>query len=93
MLHAKAKHPNCAMAWMQWSLQAKIQALAAASFGSLPVVAAACGQDDAIVADVCQAPAFAGLAAMHFQRTPTARCAKGRCVPYSRWVQDFHSTQ
>lgn len=93
MLHAKAKHPNCAMAWMQWSLQARTQALAAASFGSLPVVAAACEQDDAIVADACQAPAFANLAALHFQRTPTARCAKGSCVPYSRWVRDFHSSQ
>jgi len=91
MLHAKAKHPNCAMAWMQWSLLAKTQALAAASFGSFPVVAAACGKDDAVVADACMSPAYAGLSSAWFQHTPVARCGKRQCVPYSRWVRDFHA--
>jgi len=91
MLHANARHPNCAMAWMQWSLQAKTQALASASFGSFPVVAAACEKDDAVVADSCQSPAYAGLSSAWFQHMPVARCGKRQCVPYSRWVRDFNA--
>ena len=42
MLHAEAKHPNCAYKWMDWSLQPKVQGDLAAWFGSLPAVPAAC---------------------------------------------------
>jgi putative spermidine/putrescine transport system substrate-binding protein len=42
MLHAEAKHPNCAYKWMDWSLQPKVQGDVAAWFGSLPAVPAAC---------------------------------------------------
>src|SRR6195952_3512271 len=33
MLHAEAKHPNCAYKWMDWSLQPKVQGDVAAWFG------------------------------------------------------------
>jgi hypothetical protein len=42
MLHAKAKHPNCAYMWIEHSLKPKTQGDVAAWFGSVPVVPAAC---------------------------------------------------
>ena len=37
MLHASAKHPNCAYKWLEWSINAKVQGDVAAWFGSVPV--------------------------------------------------------
>src|SRR5512138_1227338 len=42
MMHADAKHPNCAYMWMEHSINAKLQGDLAAWFGSVPVNLAAC---------------------------------------------------
>ena len=42
MMHADAKHPNCAYKWMEHSLSPKVQGDVAAWFGSVPSVPAAC---------------------------------------------------
>ncbi|TCB49455.1 extracellular solute-binding protein, partial [Rhizobium leguminosarum bv. viciae] len=42
MLHADSEHPNCAYMWMEHSLKAKVQGDAAAWFGAVPSVPAAC---------------------------------------------------
>lgn len=88
MLHSKAKHPNCAMAWLQWSLQPTVQAAASESFATLPVVAAACTGSDKLGRDWCAANGIDAIGEVRFWRTPTARCGGKTCVPYSRWVRD-----
>lgn len=88
MLHSQARHPNCAMAWMQWSLQPTVQAAASEAFGSLPVVAAGCTGSDKLGRDWCTANGVDAIGQVRFWRTPTARCGGKACVPYSRWVQD-----
>ena len=42
MMHVDAPHPNCAYAWLEHSLDPKVQGDLAAWFGSLPAVPAAC---------------------------------------------------
>jgi hypothetical protein len=54
MLHADAKHPNCAYKWMDWSLQPKVQGDVAAWFGSLPAVPAACKGSELLGAEGVQ---------------------------------------
>ena len=90
MLHARAKHPNCAYAWMEWSLQPKVQGDVAAWFGSLPVVPAACSDNAALGMDGCKTNGMDNFEKIHFWRTPEARCGKAEeCVPYSRWTRDY----
>lgn len=52
-LLAKLMHPNCAYAWMEWSLSAKVQAEIAASLGTIPAVPAACLGNDLLGDDAC----------------------------------------
>lgn len=47
MLHAEAKHPNCAYMWLEHSLNPKLQGDLAAWFGSVPAVPAACKEQQA----------------------------------------------
>lgn len=90
MLHVRAKHPNCAYAWMQWSLQPKVQGDVAAWFGSLPVVTEACSDISALGQDGCKINGMDNFEEIHFWRTPEARCGKAEeCVPYSRWARDY----
>ena len=42
MMHAEAKHPNCAYKWLEHSLSPKLQGDLAAWFGSVPAVPTAC---------------------------------------------------
>ncbi|MBK9657625.1 MAG: ABC transporter substrate-binding protein [Rhodanobacteraceae bacterium] len=89
MMHSEAKHPNCAYAWLEWSISAKVQGDVAAWFGSLPAVPAAC-QDNALLgAEGCKTNGIDNFEQIHFWRTPEAKCAQGECVPYSRWTQDY----
>lgn len=90
MLHAKAAHPNCAYAWMEWSIQPKVQGDVAAWFGSLPVVPAACSASELLGAEGCKTNGIDNFDKIHFWRTPQSTCAsQGQCVPYSRWTQDY----
>jgi putative spermidine/putrescine transport system substrate-binding protein len=91
MLHAQAKHPNCAYKWMEWSISAKVQGDVASWFGSLPVVPAACNGNDLLGAEGCKNNGFENFDKIHFWRTPEARCATqgDACIPYSRWATDY----
>ncbi|MBK5008487.1 ABC transporter substrate-binding protein [Pseudomonas sp. S60] len=87
MLHAEAKHPNCAYQWMDWSLQPKVQGDVAAWFGSLPAVPAACTGSQLLGAEGCKTNGFDNFDKIAFWKTPQAQ--GGKFVPYSRWTQDY----
>ncbi|MEO8160790.1 MAG: extracellular solute-binding protein [Arenimonas sp.] len=89
MLHAGARHPNCAQAWLQWSLTPPAQAVLAARAGALPVLPAACALPPLAGADACARDGMALLPRLQPWRLPQARCDGGRCVPYSRWTHDY----
>jgi putative spermidine/putrescine transport system substrate-binding protein len=89
MLHADAKHPNCAYRWMEWSLNPQLQIALAEWFGSVPVVPAACKAKPPHGSDACSVNGFDRFAQVHFWRTPTGACKQGACVPYSKWVTDY----
>jgi putative spermidine/putrescine transport system substrate-binding protein len=89
MLHADAKHPNCAYKWMEYSLNPQLQLALAEWFGSVPVVPDACKGKAPKGSDACKDNGFERFAQVHFWRTPTATCKQGTCVPYSKWVNDY----
>ena len=90
MLHAQAKHPNCAYKWLNWSLTPKVQGDVAAWFGSVPVVPAACNDNALLGPEGCKTNGMEQFDKIHFWRTPEATCAsQGTCVPYSRWTTDY----
>ena len=90
MLHAESQHPNCAYMWMEHSLSAKVQGDAAAWFGAVPSVPAAC-KGNALLTDTgCSANGFDNFEKIAFWRTPVTKCeSQGECVPYHRWVSDY----
>lgn len=89
MLHADAKHPNCAYKWMDWSLQPKVQGDIAAWFGSLPAVPEACKASELLGPMGCATNGFDQFEQIAFWKTPQAE--GGKYVPYSRWTQDYIS--
>lgn len=89
MMHANAKHPNCAYQWLEWSLNPKLQGDLAAWFGSNPSVTAACEGNELLGATGCETNGFLNFDKIWFWRTPEAACAQGQCVPYSRWATDY----
>ena len=90
MMHAQAKHPNCAYKWLDWSLTPKVQGDVASWFGSLPTVTAACANNALLGADGCKTNGIDQFDKLHFWRTPEASCkTQGSCVPYSRWSTDY----
>ncbi len=94
MLHAEAAHPNCAYAWLNHSLDAKVQGDVAAWFGSVPAVPAAC-KGNALLTDAgCDTNGMSNFDKIWFWRTPTGKCeAEGTCVPYSQWAKDYLAVQ
>jgi putative spermidine/putrescine transport system substrate-binding protein len=91
MLHAEAKHPNCAYLWMEHSLSPKVQGDLAAWFGSVPAVPAACKGNALLGEEGCARQGFNSFDRISFWRTPTTKCAtqKDQCIPYHKWVSDF----
>ena len=89
MLHAQAKHPNCAYRWMEWSLHPKVQGDLAAWFGSVPVVPAACDDNALLGPEGCRTNGIDNFDKIWFWRTPEAKCSQGECVPYNRWSTDY----
>lgn len=90
MMHAEAKHPNCAYKWMEHSLSPKLQGDLAAWFGGVPAVPAAC-KGNALLTDTgCATNGFENFDKVWFWRTPIAKCAQeSACVPYSQWAKDY----
>ncbi len=90
MMHADAKHPNCAYMWMEHSLNNKLQGDLAAWFGSVPVVPDACKGNPLLGEGGCETNGIKEFDRIWFWRTPVANCGSGRtCVPYYRWVTDY----
>ncbi len=90
MMHAEAKHPNCAYAWMEWSISPKVQGDVAAWFGSLPAVPSACDNNALLGAEGCKTNGMDNFDKIRFWRTPESKCSDAAgCVPYSRWTQDY----
>ena len=89
MLHAEAKHPNCAYKWMEHSLNPKVQIALSEWFSAVPVVPDACKEKPPGGADACKLNGFDRFEKIHFWRTPTGTCKQGTCVPYSKWVSDY----
>ena len=54
MMHAEAKHPNCAYMWLEHSLNPKLQGDLSAWFGSVPSVPAACKGNKLLSDDGCE---------------------------------------
>ncbi len=90
MLHAKAKHPNCAYLWMEHSINPKLQGDLAAWFGSVPAVPASCKGNALLGDEGCVRNGYNDFERIAFWRTPVANCGAGRtCVPYHKWVTDY----
>ncbi len=90
MLHSESQHPNCAYMWMEHSLSAKVQGDAAAWFGAVPSVPAACKGNALLTDGGCATNGFDNFEKINFWRTPVSKCeSQGECVPYHRWVSDY----
>ncbi|MFT4160187.1 ABC transporter substrate-binding protein [Shinella sp.] len=90
MLHAESQHPNCAYMWMEHSLSAKVQGDAAAWFGAVPSVPAACKGNALLTDEGCSTNGYDNFDKIAFWRTPVTKCeSQGECVPYHRWVSDY----
>jgi putative spermidine/putrescine transport system substrate-binding protein len=90
MMHAEAKHPNCAYKWLEHSINAKLQGDLAAWFGAVPAVPSACKGNALLTDEGCTNHGMANFDKIWFWRTPTAKCEKeSACVPYSTWAKDY----
>ncbi len=100
MLLASAKHPNCMLRWMAWTISPEVQKITAEFVGEAPANLAACGSLD----DHHGALGFPGFCTFHhaaddsfaglvqFWKTPLADCGDERgqaCVAYPEWVQQW----
>ncbi|MCX8516030.1 MAG: extracellular solute-binding protein, partial [Alphaproteobacteria bacterium] len=94
MMHAKSKNVDCAYAWLNHSLEPKVQGDVAAYFGSVPAVSAACKGNDLLGAQGCVANGSKLFNQISFWKTPVAECGGSEpCVPYSTWVKDYLAIQ
>ena len=94
MMHAEAKHPNCAYMWLNHSLEPKVQGDVAAWFGSVPAVPAACKGNSLLTDSGCDTNGFTNFDKIWFWRTPIGKCEnEGTCVPYSQWAKDYIAVQ
>jgi putative spermidine/putrescine transport system substrate-binding protein len=91
MISTKAKHPNCAVKWIQWVSTPKVQAQQAIYFGETPANTKACAIMDKLSKGSCaqyhaNAPA-AYFKSIKFWKTPTANCGNGKnnCMDYTKW--------
>jgi putative spermidine/putrescine transport system substrate-binding protein len=93
MISSHAKHPNCAIKWIQWVSTPKVQAQQAVYFGETPANKKACPIMNKLSKGACakyhaNAPA-AYFRSIKFWKTPTANCGNGKtnCTDYSKWQQ------
>jgi putative spermidine/putrescine transport system substrate-binding protein len=94
MLHANAKHVNCAYLWMEHSLSDSVQAPLAEWFGSAPVRAEACKAKAPGASDFCKSNGYDRFTQVKFWKTPQSKCeTQGTCVPYSKWTTDYIAIQ
>ena len=93
MISSKAKHPNCAVKWIQWVSTPKVQAQQAIYFGETPANTKACAVMDKLSKGSCaQYHANAPTAyfnSIKFWKTPVKNCGNGKsnCIDYTKWQQ------
>lgn len=96
MLHSRSKNIDCAYAWLNHSLDKKLQGDLAAWFGAVPAVPAACKGNKLLGDDGCKKHGFYQLNRIVLTTTPKADCGLSQksgkvCVPYARWVKDYQA--
>lgn len=91
MMSVDAANPNCAYAWMEWSLNPKVQGDLAAWFQNIPVRLDACDNNPLLGPDGCKNNGLDNFDKIVWWRTPTSTCADGtkECVPYYEWVTNY----
>jgi putative spermidine/putrescine transport system substrate-binding protein len=91
MLHVDSQHVNCAYAWMEWSLNPKVQGDLAAWFQNVPVRLDACENNPLLGPDGCVNNGLNNFDQIVWWRTPTSDCGNGSkdCVPYHEWVTNY----
>ena len=91
MLHVDSEHVNCAYAWMEHSLDPKVQGDLAAWFQNVPVRLDACDNNELLGADGCVNNGLNDFDKIQWWRTPTSTCSDGstECVPYHEWVTNY----
>ena len=91
MLHVDSEHPNCAYAWMEHSLDPKVQGDLAAWFQNVPVRLDACEGNDLLGPEGCVNNGLNDFDKIQWWRTPTADCGDGTmdCIPYHEWVTNY----
>jgi putative spermidine/putrescine transport system substrate-binding protein len=103
MMSSTAAHPNCMLAWMNYTLTDKVQAATAYTFGATPSVTTACdglkanlikgyGQEvgsNAYPLYHCGDDSY--LSSIYLWKTPIPDCGNGQtdCTDYSTWTQKW----
>ena len=102
MISSSSPHPNCMLAWMNYSLSDTVQAATAYTFGATPSVTTACDQlkknlvagygkevgDSAYPVYRCGDDSYLGQ--IYLWKTPLPDCGDDRgttCVDYNTWTQ------
>jgi putative spermidine/putrescine transport system substrate-binding protein len=91
MISARAPHPNCAYAWINFVTAPHVQAQQALYFGETPANRLACTEMDKLAPKSCakyhaNAPeSYFGR--ISFWKTPVEQCGNGssNCLDYSAW--------
>ncbi len=91
MMSSHAKHPNCMLKWMQYTMQPDVQAEVAEYYGATPSLTASCDKltqdlgSDATELYHCGDDAF--LAKIYLWKTPVSDCGNGKtdCTDISTW--------
>jgi putative spermidine/putrescine transport system substrate-binding protein len=90
MISAKAAHPNCAYAWMNWIVSPKVNAQVAEYFGEAPSNSKACAQtSDPNFCTTYSASDDKFWQKVYYWTTPTQYCLDGRgkvCTTYQDWT-------
>ena len=92
MMSSKAKHPNCAMRWMQWITTPKVQAQQAIYFGETPVNKKACVWMNRLSKGSCAQYSAnrpeSYYRSIRFWKTPVADCGNGKknCMDLKAWT-------
>jgi putative spermidine/putrescine transport system substrate-binding protein len=104
MMSSNAPHPNCMLAWMNYTLTDKVQAATAYTFGATPSVTSACqglkanlikgyGQDvgtNAYPLYHCGDDSY--LKSIYLWKTPVPDCGNEQssdCTDYNTWTQKW----
>ena len=93
MMSTNAKHPNCMLMWMDYTLRPEVQADVAFTFGATPATLSSCpilnkelGKD----ADLYRCGDEEYLSSIYLWKTPLSECGDGRgavCTDYNTWTE------